>query len=243
MEVFEIGQPLMKRHLDAHYPSYLHLSAEHETIQIVQGDTAYGYVQEGKLHVASEGFDDLVLQGGMFFSIPGPAQLQPFVGFVSVRCDYHGVTLFGGPLERLGRLKYIDGCSDSVLIAPALKGDPCLNYLYVPPYVNQTAHTHPSVRLGIVVEGAGYCLTQQKTFVLSAGNVFLLPADEIHSFHTSDAPLRIVVYHPDSDFGPTHEEHPMVNRSLLDGVPLSGVNPYRTQTISEYVQPAPPHVS
>ena len=237
MEVFEHCHAFLKDHLDALYPSCLHISAGQETIQIVQDDTAFGYVLEGTLNIIKQG-SSLLLHEGMYFSVPGPAELQPFNGFVSVRKHYRGAALFGGPVERLGRLKYIDGCSDSSLIAPPLKGDACLNYLYVPPYVNQTAHTHPSVRVGIVIEGSGYCLTQQQTFALLAGNVFLLPADEIHSFHTTETPLRIVVYHPDSDFGPTHEAHPMINRTLLDGMPLSGDNPHRTQTIVEYLQPA-----
>ena len=29
--------------------------------------------------------------------------------------------------------------------------------------------------------------------------------------------MDVVAYHPDSDFGPTHEEHPMVNRTRIDG--------------------------
>jgi hypothetical protein len=29
--------------------------------------------------------------------------------------------------------------------------------------------------------------------------------------------MDVVPYHPDSDWGPTHEEHPMVNRTLVGG--------------------------
>jgi hypothetical protein len=25
----------------------------------------------------------------------------------------------------------------------------------------------------------------------------------------------VIAYHPDSDFGPTHENHPMVNRTIV----------------------------
>jgi hypothetical protein len=29
--------------------------------------------------------------------------------------------------------------------------------------------------------------------------------------------MDVVPYHPDSDWGPSHEEHPMVNRTLVGG--------------------------
>jgi hypothetical protein len=44
----------------------------------------------------------------------------------------------GGPCEAFGRLRYIDGCSDSLLVGPAVRGDPCLNHLHFPPGVSQT---------------------------------------------------------------------------------------------------------
>lgn len=235
MEMFDIRQPLSKYKLDPNFPSCLHISAGQELTRIAEGNTAYGYVQQGILILSKDGATQS-LREGMFFSIPGPAELSPFVGLISVRNQYQGVPMFGGPIELLGRLKYIDGCSDSLLVSPLLKGDPCLNYLYVPAHLNQTAHTHPSVRIGIIIEGKGYCLTKYEKIDLLAGNIFLLPADEIHSFHTDESPLRIVIYHPDSDFGPTHEEHPMINRTLVDGVSLAGKNRYRTETIAEYVK-------
>jgi hypothetical protein len=53
------------------------------------------------------------------------------------------------------------------------------------------------------------------TIDLVSGDVFVLPTDELHGFHTQDQHLRVVVYHPDSDFGPTDEAHPMINRTSL----------------------------
>ncbi|MGC0154779.1 cupin domain-containing protein [Chromobacterium vaccinii] len=234
MEMFDIRQALSRHDLDQRFPSCLHVPAGIQETRVEPGCTAYGFVLQGPLQVFHSDLEQ-TLHAGMFFSVPGPARLGPFVGLVGIRQDYHGAPLYGGPVERLGRLKYIDGCSDSLLISPIIKGDPCLNYLYVPPHLHQTAHTHPSVRIGIIIEGEGYCLTEQERLELVAGKIFVLPADEIHSFHTEHSPLRIVIYHPDSDFGPTHEEHPMINRTLVDGVSLAGDNRYRTSKISEYV--------
>lgn len=232
METLDTRSAASRYSLDVNFPSCLLVSAGIESIQIEAGDTAYGYVQEGDVTLCSFGLTQTV-RAGMYFSIPGPADLSAFIGLLSIRKGYIGLPTFGGPVERLGRLRYIDGCSDSLLIGPPVKGDPCLNYLYVPPYLNQTAHTHPSVRLGIVIEGHGYCLTPDGKHDLIAGEIFVLPPEEVHSFHTDDKPLRIVVYHPDSDFGPSHEQHPMINRTYVDGVSLSGDNQYRTREIAE----------
>jgi hypothetical protein len=44
---------------------------------------------------------------------------------------------------------------------------------------------------------------------------FVIPENAKHSFHTSEQALRVIAYHPDSDFGPTDESHPMVNKTIL----------------------------
>jgi hypothetical protein len=41
---------------------------------------------------------------------------------------------------------------------------------------------------------------------------------------------------PDSDFGPTDEIHPIVNRTIVDNKSIAGENKYRTRTISELVE-------
>ena len=79
--------------------------------------------------------------------------------FIVQATKYDGMRLFGGPVEQVGRLKYIDGCTDSLLIPPVRKGDPCLNHLHFPIGINQTMHTHPSIRIGLVYRGAGDCIT------------------------------------------------------------------------------------
>ena len=132
-----------------------------------------------------------------------------------------GLFQIGGPVEETGRLRYIDGCSDTLLIAPPMLGDPCLNLLHIPPGTHQTEHTHPSLRVGIVVDGAGVCRTPDGETPLTPGLVFAIRTDGRHSFHTEDTALRIVAWHPDSDFGPTHAQHPMLNRTLVNGQPVN----------------------
>ena len=153
----------------------------------------------------------------MFFSTPGPATIMGLQGFVCHRKGYRGLPLWGGPVEKLGRLKYIDGCSDTLLLAAPIKGDPCLNYLYIPPGVNQTAHTHPSVRVGCIIDGEGYCRLENRTIESEfPGKSSCCQRTSFHSFHTSGQAAPDNRLSPNSDFGPTDEVHPMINRTIVD---------------------------
>lgn len=180
--------------------------------------THYGYVQSGEATIEFIG-GGFRIRSGMYFSVPGALAIHgDGRGFVASRLGYHGFFQIGGPVETYGRLTYIDGCSDSLIIPPVVMGDPCLNLLYLPPGTRQTGHTHPSCRLGMIVEGSGRCLTRDATYRLAAGMTFEIAADAWHSFHTDDEPLRVIAWHPDSDCGPTNQDHPMINRTLIDGV-------------------------
>jgi hypothetical protein len=142
---------------------------------------------------------------------------------------YHGMRMMGGPLEGVGRLRYIDGCTDSLLVPPVRKGDPCLNHLHFPPGIDQTMHTHPSVRVGLVYRGEGECVTPFETYPLREGMAFVIHTDGLHKFRTHDRTMDIVAWHPDSDTGPTDEDHPIVNRTIVDGVSASKIDAIRTK--------------
>lgn len=189
----------------------LRLTASHHV-------TYFGYVYRGEpLLKTSAG--DFTLREGMYFSLPGGGTLLgEGQGIIISRLGYQGMFSIGGPIEPEGRLLYIDGCRDSLLIPPVLKGNPCLNGLYFPSGINQTPHTHPSMRIGMIVSGYGECVTADEVFPLEPGQVFVIPAGGLHSFRTLDSPMAVVAYHPDSDVGPTNESHPMVNRTLVNGV-------------------------
>jgi hypothetical protein len=159
------------------------------------------------------------LAAGMFASVPGSCVVNGVAhsgaGLVITHHGYGGVFQLGGPIEATGRLRYIDGCTDSLLLAPPVLGDPCLNHLHIPAGTTQTRHVHPSIRVGMVVSGEGICITPDGELPLRPGLAFMIPADLLHSFCTGASSLDVVVYHPDSDTGPTHEDHPMLNRTLI----------------------------
>lgn len=155
------------------------------------------------------------LAARMFAAVPGACRVNGGSGLVVTHEGYRGLFQLGGPIEERGRLRYIDGCTDSLLLSPAVLGDPCVNHLHIPAGTSQSRHVHPSVRVGMIVRGEGVCVTPEGELPLRPGLAFVIPADVLHSFCTRESSIDVVVYHPDSDTGPTHEDHPMLNRTLL----------------------------
>lgn len=204
-----------------------------QTCEIPADGTHFGYVHEGSamLESASGAF---TLRQGMYFAAPAGCRIVGGGGrgVVITRLGYQGMFTLGGPVEPRGRLRYIDGCTDSLLIPPQMFGDPCLNALYFPARVSQTEHTHPSARVGLVVRGTGECLTPEATFPLFPGLAFIIRAEGRHSFRTAEEEMVVIAYHPDSDFGPTHEAHPMINRTIVHGVPASQLETIRTREVT-----------
>ena len=184
--------------------------------------TWYGYVLSGCAEVKAAGFS-FDGTAGTFFCIPGPFEIGA-TGIVVVirRACYKGL-LSAGRLERTGRLAYLNGCSSTVLIPPPKLGDPVLNHLHIPHGVEQIEHTHPSIRLGVVVGGAGIARGRDLELndwqkPLFEGCVFLLNTGELHAFSTmaDQRGMDLVTYHPDSEWGPSDDDHPMLASTMLE---------------------------
>jgi len=208
-------------------------------LELSDDSTQFGFVIEGTpvLTAQQGGYGhEFQLGPSMYFSVPGAMSIRGGSGIVISRLGYHGTFMIGGPIEERGRLRYIDGCSDSLLIPPVLKGDPCLNHLHFPTRIVQTRHTHPSMRIGVVARGRGRCVVpanadgsgEDVTIPLVPGQIFIIPTNGQHSFFTDDDTMDVIAYHPDSDTGPDHDDHPMVNRTLVQGVSAAGMQSIRT---------------
>lgn len=135
--------------------------------------------------------------------------------FAVIRHGFRGQGLVGGPIEASGRLCYIDNCSASLLVYPPRKGDPSLNHLSFPASVHQSFHIHPSIRLGVVASGSGFACFADREIPLTAGTLFCIEERELHRFRTDDQRLDVIAFHPDGDWGPTDQDHPMLNRTYL----------------------------
>ena len=191
------------------------------TLELRNDGTHFGFVHQGfaTLEVPAGKFS---LAQGMYFAAPSECRVSGHgEGLVITRIGYGGVFVLGGPIEAQGRLRYINGCTDSLLIPPQMLGDPCLNALYFPAQVSQTEHTHPSIRMGIIAYGSGECRTPDSVHPLVPGLPFIIRANGRHAFKTTSQEMIVIAFHPDSDFGPTHEKHPMINRTVIAGVPAS----------------------
>lgn len=184
--------------------------------------TRFIYVHKGLVWVNSR----YILGAGQYAAVTdGPVMAEAdTVAMVVQFKNYRGMFSVGGPIEPAGRLRYIDGCTDSLLIPPVRKGDPCLNHLHFPSGVKQTPHTHPSVRIGMVAKGSGMCVTPQGIKFMKAGDVFIIHKstgrsvetqngvrwpEGTHGFITNDYEMDVIAVHPDSEVGPTDEVHQM----------------------------------
>jgi hypothetical protein len=221
---------LLHEDKDERFPSrlfgYENLS-KHRTgaINIAAVGACYGFVSAGAilLHHETETSTPIIVHTGQWFSTANGCRLtinetEATAVMIAQRIGFRGINTIGGPIENKGRLRYIDGCSDSLLCCPPLLGDPCLNHLHFPAGIDQSQHTHPSLRAGIVAKGTGWCTTPEGITRLHAHLIFAIPRDGLHSFRTgSEAGIDVIPYHPDSDWGPSHEEQPMVNRTWVQG--------------------------
>lgn len=225
---FEFTNGLLYDYVDNQFPTRLY-AWEGEQDFTASNSTYYGYVFEGEVEVFTAD-NNYTLKARQYFSFNHPIQLRGGKGIVIERLDYRGFNLCGGPVEDWGRLKYIDGCTDSLLVPPVKMGDPCLNALFFPENIDQTAHTHPSMRVGMVIEGSGRCVTPERNYDLEPGKIFIIHEDGNHRFQTSPgANLTVIAYHPDSDFGPVDENHPMINRTIVEGVSAAKIDAIRTK--------------
>lgn len=220
--------------LDRQYPSVLHAWDVQKQVMLGKQSTYYGYVELGP-SVLQVGGRAYTLYAGMWFVQAGALTIEGGRGLIIEREGHKALAMMGGPVEHAGRLKYIDGCTDSLLASPTRKGDPCLNLLYFPAGIDQTAHTHPSDRIGLILSGRGLCIVgepgeAQATIDLEAGMLFCIHTDGRHKFATPyQQDMRVLAYHPDSDFGPSDEEHPMLNRTIVDGVSARNIDAIRTK--------------
>lgn len=184
------------------------------SLRLEGGATHYGFAVEAGAELIC-GAGRFSFGPGMYFAVPGSVAIAGGAGVVVSRLGYRGLFSLGGPIEGHGRLRYIDGCTDTLLLAPPLLGDPCLNLLCIPAGTRQSSHTHPTLRAGVVAAGEGICVTPAGRAPLCPGSVFTIAAGAEHCFHTDDQALQVIAFHPDSDTGPTHGDHPMLNRTIL----------------------------
>ena len=209
------------------------LTWQDETVTLPPGGTHFGFCFKGTAYLhrdrAPEPFP---LTAGMYFSLAeaGTIQGESAAGMVVSVPTHEGQFLLGGPVDPLGRFAYIDGGTTSLLVAPMRIGDPCLNALYMPPNVDQTLHSHPSDRIGLIIGGSGQCCFDDTCYDLLPGHLFHISADQPHRFVTEHQQLDLVVFHPDSDMGFSDRNHPMLSRTFVNNIRATELPNIQTPT-------------
>lgn len=209
--------------LDTMYPTFnmmLDLDSEYVWPEHAKWCSLYGY-SFGNNTIQVNGVTHY-LTAGQYFSFFIHDRVPEFACesklFLVCRLGYKCQNTMGW-VETQGRLSYIDGCTDSLLIYPPRLGDPSLNLLYFPPGIDQTRHLHPSIRVGCVISGQGQSDVwkdgQLQTVPLTTGQNFCLEENEQHRFRTTDSHMRVIAWHPDGDWGPTDHNHSMLNRTYI----------------------------
>jgi len=206
---------------DTMYPSsgYMLTAGNFVLPDFCQHCSIYGY-SYGASQLTVDG-KTIALEAGQYFGLTVNNNMSAIVSdqlFLIVRLGYRVPNQIGW-VEAKGRLSYIDGCSDSLLVYPARLGDSSLNLLYFPPGISQSFHTHPSIRLGCVIAGSGYSQHgnpgAEQEDALTVGVSFCLQEHERHRFRTADSSMTVIAFHPDGDWGPTDHNHTMLNRTYL----------------------------
>jgi hypothetical protein len=209
--------------LNTMYPSHGYM-LDSETFvlpEFAKYCSVYGY-SYGNSTLTIDG-KNYTLEGGQYFGLSVKESMSAAADgklFVIVRLGYLVPNTVGW-VEKQGRLSYIDGCSDSLLVFPARMGDASLNLLYFPRGINQTFHRHPSIRLGCVIDGDGWSDNGESsdtisTTKLATGVGFCLVEQERHRFRTIGSSMTVVAFHPDGDWGPTDHNHTMLNRTYKE---------------------------
>jgi hypothetical protein len=236
------------------YPiKYHNIINEDSTLNGDKKSSFYGYIYKGAMDLKIKGISSKLKQG-VFFSTSEEFSLKGEFSLILIEVlhekgiypetKYKAVTTLG-EIEKEGRLKYIDGCTDSLLIPPVKMGNPCFNHLHFPSEIDQTPHTHPSHRIGIVAKGNGLCKTPFGNVELKEGMIFIIKEwdnesyskgidgktypNGTHSFQTFEEEMDVIAFHPDSDFGATDIDHPMINRTIVNGVSANQLKDIRTK--------------
>jgi len=227
MDIYSIHTPLVQ----PLNPGLTLATWQNHVLELADNGTHWGFIYQG--HPQLQRYREaqtFSLYPGMYFCLPGRGRIggQNSCGIVMTCLNTDGAFSIGGPVESNGRFAYIDGGSNSVLIPPLRLGEPCFNALYFPSGCNQTMHTHPSDRIGLVLHGEGEAQTPDQVVQLQPGLIFVIPPDHLHKFRTTSSNLSLVVFHPDSDIGFSHRNNPMLNRTLVDGVSAARISDIQT---------------
>lgn len=116
-----------------------------------------------------------------------------------------------------GNLSYMDGGTNTTAVNPGRLGLPVINYVHFPAGMEQTLHTHPSQRIGLILSGKGLIeLDKGVMFPIKEGDCFVMERNVLHNFMCNQGEdVTLFVFSPDSGTGPTDEINPLKVRTYV----------------------------
>jgi len=116
-----------------------------------------------------------------------------------------------------GNLSYMDGGTNTTASNPGRLGLPVVNYVHFPAGMQQTLHTHPSQRIGLILKGKGEIeLDHGQIFPISEGDCWVMERNVLHNFMCNQGEdVTLFVFSPDSGTGPTDEVNPLKVRTYV----------------------------
>lgn len=189
------------------YPSKVYAFDGMDAIYYHQDCSYYGYVFEGHITIRYKE-ENFTIKKGMYFSVPKELNIQG-TGKAFIIEHYNHTCFFqlGGPVEEKGRIESEYNRSNSLLIAPTELYQPSLNLLQIHKNQEQLPlHIHNEYRIGMVIEGSGYFVTDDEQIPLEKGEIFILPANLYHRLEAiqDNENLLIISYHPKSQVNPIY---------------------------------------
>jgi hypothetical protein len=195
--------------METMYPSLAHYADVNELgdlgyLYTQALSTTYGYVLEGEANFEGE---ESITAGKYFCRWTKEQTRINYTGklVLFIRVGFKGQNLIGGPVEESGRLSYIDGSSDTILVYPPRIGDPIFSVVYFPKNTEQTFQMHSSVRMGAIISGGGYiCFdeAEENNVSLTLGDMICFEQNERHRIKTTGNILQMIVYNPQGNWGP-----------------------------------------
>ena len=221
------GEIDRQRSIQSHFPIQVRVHKGNQaTADFSKQGTTYGYAVHGSSLIQSDGAMNECSEGD-YFALNGNIEVlgksdDSTIVMVTRNDNVRPDTT--GKAANRDRMPYLDGGQAAVLVAPENIGDPCINLLIVPPNKKQTAHFHPSDRVGVVLQGSAVCSTFENVdrlrdfggwqeHAMQEGELFLLPAGKLHKFTTGKDPLTAFTFHPDS-LTAVAKENPMLQATI-----------------------------
>lgn len=199
---------------DARHPIRLRVW-DSSSLSLPGNSTHFGFCVEGKARIEGRSISCNIQKTG-FFRLIGPATIQgQHRGFVLSVPGIKGFDQISSNFSEVPLIPYLPGGRQNCLVWPAGLYFPTMNTLKMSPKQIQQDHSHDSLRVNVIIDGAAQCVLSNDAFGIVKYDLLILSANERHRFETRTLPMTFIAFHPDSD-ADIFSEHrnPMILKTI-----------------------------